>query len=98
VKKPTISFEYFPQKTDKLAEVLSKNVDELAALDPKYMTVTYGAGGATRDKTLEVAMDMQSRTGIPIATHLTYINTPRKEIYALADHLWNSGIKHIIAP
>jgi methylenetetrahydrofolate reductase (NADPH) len=97
VKKPTISFEYFPPKTDKLAEALSKNVDELAALDPKYMTVTYGAGGATRDKTLETAIDMQKRTGVPIATHLTYINTPRKDIYALADHIWNSGIKHIIA-
>ena len=69
----------------------------LAALSPKYMTVTYGAGGSTRDKTLDIASAIQDQTKVPTATHLTYINTPRKDIYALADHLWERGIKHIVA-
>lgn len=97
MSRPTISFEFFPPKNDKLAETLWESVPALAELDPKYMTVTYGAGGSTREKTLEIAKAIQDQTGIPTATHLTYINTPRKEIYALADHLWAQGIKHIIA-
>tara|TARA_Y100000031_G_scaffold140110_1_gene167516 strand:+ start:1375 stop:2232 length:858 start_codon:yes stop_codon:yes gene_type:complete len=97
VNKPTISFEYFPPKNEKLAQTLWDSVPKLAAFDPSFMTVTYGAGGSTRDNTIDVATQMHEKTGIPIATHLTYINTPRKELYALADHLWEKGIKHIIA-
>ena len=97
MSKPSISFEYFPPKTGKAAEALQKAVSELAELDPRFMTVTYGAVGSTRDKTLETIKEMQKQTGIPIAMHLTYINTPRKDMYKLADHLWNSGIKHIVA-
>lgn len=97
MNKPTISFEYFPPKNEKLVQTLWESVPKLAAFDPSFMTVTYGAGGSTRDNTIDVAMQMHEKTGIPIATHLTYINTPRKELYALADHLWEKGIKHIIA-
>ena len=97
MNKPTISFEYFPPKNEKLAQTLWDSVPKLAAFDPSFMTVTYGAGGSTRDNTIDVATQMHEKTGIPIATHLTYINTPRKELYALADHLWEKGIKHIIA-
>lgn len=94
---PTISFEFFPPKTDKAVLALSDEVAALAKLGPEYMTVTYGAGGSTREKTLDIACEIQGDTGIPTATHLTYINTPRKEIYGLADHLWERGIKHIVA-
>lgn len=95
--KPTFSFEFFPPKTDKSAEALWAAVPELAKLGPKLMTVTYGAGGSTRDKTLDVVAEMQKKTALPIAMHLTYINTPRKEMYALADDLWSRGIKHLVA-
>jgi methylenetetrahydrofolate reductase (NADPH) len=97
VTKPTFSFEFFPPKTDKSAEALWAAVPELAKLGPKLMTVTYGAGGSTRDKTLDVVAEMQKKTALPIAMHLTYINTPRKEMYALADDLWSRGIKHLVA-
>lgn len=97
MSKPTISFEFFPPKTDKAEEVFWSEVPQLAALDPKYMTVTYGAGGSTRDKTIEIAKGVQDRTNIPTAAHLTYINSTRKDLYKLADELWHSGIKHIIA-
>lgn len=97
MSKPTYSFEFFPPKTDKSTEAFMAEIDVLKGLNPKFMTVTYGAGGSTRDKTLEIIKGIQGKTDIPTASHLTYINTPRKEMYALADTLWNSGIHHLIA-
>lgn len=94
---PTISFEFFPPKTDKATDALWGEAEALAKLGPEYMTVTYGAGGSTRDKTIDIVCEMQKRTGVPIAMHLTYINTPRKEMYQFADELWGKGIKHLIA-
>lgn len=95
--KPTLSFEFFPPKTDKAAENLWLAVEELAALNPAFMTCTYGAGGSTRDKTLETTQKIHALGGVPTASHLTYINTPRQELYKLADEIWNSGIHHLIA-
>ncbi len=97
MSKPTFSFEFFPPKTDKTTEALYNEVELLKALDPKYMTVTYGAGGSTRDKTLNVIKEVIKKTDIPTASHLTYINHPRKDLYALADLLWESGVHHIVA-
>lgn len=97
VSKTTFSFEFFPPKTEKTTEALFSAIDDLKALDPKFMTVTYGAGGSTRDKTLEILKEVISGTDIPMASHLTYINSPRKDMYALADKLWKNGIHHIVA-
>lgn len=97
MSKPTISFEYFPPKTEKAAENLWKAMDELSLLDPLYMTVTYGAGGSTQDGTFDTLKKAKDRYGIPLASHLTFINKTKQEMYALADQLWESGIKHIIA-
>ncbi len=96
-KAPGISFEFFPPKTEKGEGALLNVAQTLAGLSPKYMTVTYGAGGSTRDKTLDIASAIQDKTNVPTATHLTYINTLRKDMYKLADHLWENGIRHIIA-
>ena len=93
--KPTISFEFCPPKSDE--ESFWGEVAKLAELDPKFMTVTYGAGGSTRDKTIEIASQMNKKTGIPTASHLTYINSTREEIYNLAQELWEKDIKHIVA-
>ena len=95
--KPTVSFEFFPPKSDAAAQALWENLPKLTALDPDYMTVTYGAGGSTRDKTLDVIGEMQKQSAVPIGMHLTYINTPRKELYKLADELWARGIRHLVA-
>jgi methylenetetrahydrofolate reductase (NADPH) len=95
---PTISFEFFPPKTEEGLKGLLDTAKILQAHKPSFMTVTYGAGGGTRDKTLETALAVnKAGNGCPTATHMTYINTPRKEIYALSDHLWESGIRHIVA-
>lgn len=97
MSKATFSFEFFPPKTDKTTELLFKAIEDLKALNPKFMTVTYGAGGSTRNKTLEIIKRVIANTDIPTASHLTYINSPRKEMYALADELWENGVHHIVA-
>ncbi len=97
MSKATFSFEFFPPKTDKTTELLFKAIEDLKALNPKFMTVTYGAGGSTRDKTLQIIKRVIADTDIPTASHLTYINSPRKDMYALADMLWENGVHHIVA-
>ena len=95
--QPAISFEFFPPKTEKSEEAFWNEVPKLAAFEPTFMSVTYGAGGSTRDKTIEIAKGVIERTDVPTAAHLTYINSTRQDLYALADELWANGIKHIVA-
>lgn len=97
MNKPTVSFEFFPPKTDKSAETLWKSVPELVDLNPKFMTVTYGAGGSTRVGTLDTIMKKMSMTDVPVGSHLTFINTTKDELYAYVDDLWDRGIRHIVA-
>lgn len=93
----TYSFEYFPPKTEKAGEMLWSAFPELVALKPTYMTVTYGAGGTTRDGTIDTIARMMEQTKVPIGSHLTYINTTKQALYDYVDGLWDRGIKHIIA-
>lgn len=96
--KPTISFEFFPPKTYELWETLtSKTAVELAAVNPEYMTVTYGAGGSKRSWTMETAVEIQKNTGVPTATHLTCINVYRKALLGIAQTFKDNGINHIVA-
>lgn len=95
--KPAVSFEFFPPKTDRARELLWEAVGMLSTLNPKFMTVTYGAGGSTRDWTVETATHIQGDTGVPTAAHLTCIGNPKAEVDALAGQLWDKGIRHIIA-
>lgn len=91
------SFEFFPPKTEKAAENLQTEVKALNALNPNFMTVTYGAGGSTRDKTLDIALKIAKDTGLPTAAHITYINTPRNELKDITQMIWDSGIHHLVA-
>lgn len=95
--KPTVSFEYFPPKTEKSDAALWEAMENLATLAPQYMTVTYGAGGSTRDGTLATLKKARDKFGIPLASHLTFINTTKDELYDLVDNLWNEDIRHIVA-
>lgn len=95
--RPTVSFEFFPPKTDAARDSLRDAVRMLARLDPDFMTVTYGAGGSTREWTIETASEILKDTGIPTAVHLTCICTPRVEIAEIAERLWRKGIRHIVA-
>ena len=94
---PTIAFEFFPPKTEKASEALWEAVADLAALGPKFMTVTYGAGGSTRDGTVDTIAKMKEDTGLPIGSHLTFINTPKDQLHEFTSALWAAGIRHIVA-
>ncbi|MEL7446456.1 MAG: methylenetetrahydrofolate reductase [NAD(P)H] [Pseudomonadota bacterium] len=92
-----ISFEFFPPKTDKMAETLWDSVATLGPLGPRFVSVTYGAGGSTRERTHEQVVKLQNEVGIPAAAHLTCVNATREEVNEVAQHYWESGIRHIVA-
>jgi methylenetetrahydrofolate reductase (NADPH) len=92
-----VSFEFFPPKTPKMEETLWKSIDVLAPLTPKFVSVTYGAGGTTRARTHEIVTNIHKKTGLNAAAHLTCIGASREEIDEIASGYWNSGIRHIVA-
>ncbi len=93
----SVSFEFFPPKNAEQEKNLCQAVDKLATLQPKFMTVTYGAGGTTKDRTRSAVLDIARRSGIATASHLTCVAAPREEINAIAQDYWDNGIRHIIA-
>lgn len=92
-----ISFEFFPPKSEKMAETLWNSVATLSPLGPRFVSVTYGAGGTTRERTHEQVVRINQETNIPAAAHLTCVNATRDEVDAVARHYWESGIRHIVA-
>ncbi|MEP3050726.1 MAG: methylenetetrahydrofolate reductase [NAD(P)H] [Erythrobacter sp.] len=92
-----ISFEFFPPKSEKMAQTLWDSVATLAPLGPRFVSVTYGAGGSTRERTHEQVVRINQETGIPAAAHLTCVNATREEVDAVARHYWESGVRHIVA-
>lgn len=95
--KPAISFEFFPPKTPQGEESLMEAVKALATLKPSFMTVTFGAGGSTRDGTLKTLEAVRGVTDIPLACHLTFISITKTELRAYLDTLWDMGVRHIVA-
>jgi methylenetetrahydrofolate reductase (NADPH) len=92
-----ISFEFFPPKTEKMEEQLWDSVLTLAPLGPRFVSVTYGAGGSTRERTHNTVARIVRETGIPAAAHLTCVEATREEIAEVADAYWNAGVRHIVA-
>lgn len=92
-----ISFEFFPPKSEKMAQTLEESVATLQPLGPRFVSVTYGAGGTTRERTHEQVVRIQNETSIPAAAHLTCVNATKDEVNAVAQHYWESGIRHIVA-
>lgn len=92
-----ISFELFPPKTAEAMPGFDRAVDRLMAADPLYFSVTYGAGGTTRDRTWDVVKRVGARTGKPISHHLTCVEASREEIDAQARRLWDNGIRKLVA-
>ena len=95
--KPNISFEFFPPKSEQAEEAMWAAVPALAALNPKFMTVTYGAGGSTKDATLGIAERMAAGQQMPIASHLTFLTTTRAELQGYLESLWAKDVRHIVA-
>lgn len=94
---PWISFEFFPPKTEKMAETLWASIKRLEPLKPKFVSVTYGAGGTTRERTHDTVRRIQRETPLATAAHLTCVGASRDEVDAVAKAYWDSGIRHIVA-
>jgi methylenetetrahydrofolate reductase (NADPH) len=95
--RPTISFEFFPPKSDAGFAQLYQTVGELHAIKPSYVSVTYGAGGSTRQKTVGLVERIQNDLNIRSMAHLTCVGHTADEIAKILDDLWNSGIKNVLA-
>lgn len=92
-----VSFEFFPPKNAEGETLLWEKIDKLAAVKPAFITITYGAGGSTRQWTVETAAKAQTRTAIATGAHLTCVNATKEDIAAMAHTLWQKDIKHIVA-
>ncbi|MHA6332856.1 methylenetetrahydrofolate reductase [NAD(P)H] [Qipengyuania sp. CAU 1752] len=92
-----VSFEFFPPKTEKMGETLWQSVETLRPLGPRFASVTYGAGGSTRERTHEQVVRIQNEAGIPAAAHLTCVDATREQVDEVALHYWEEGIRHIVA-
>lgn len=93
----TLSFEFFPPKSDRSWYTLEDTIESLAQLGPDYVSVTYGAGGSTRSKTREIVEHIQAKTGITAMAHLTCVNATRQELQALLDEYAAAGIANLLA-
>ena len=92
-----VSFEFFPPKTEKMEAALWDTVQTLAPLGPRFVSVTYGAGGSTRQRTHATVARIARETHIPAAAHLTCIDADRSEILDIARNYWAAGVRHIVA-
>ncbi|TVR99483.1 MAG: methylenetetrahydrofolate reductase [Rhodospirillales bacterium] len=96
-KDVRVSFEFFPPKTAAMEQSLWGAVERLAVLHPAYVSVTYGAGGSTRERTHATVVRLRTETALEPAAHLTCIGAVREEIDAIAGRYWEAGIRHIVA-
>lgn len=94
---PTVSFEFFPPKTEQGFTSLYQTIDELKPLNPSYVSVTYGAGGSTRQKTVELVEKIQKGLGIRSMAHLTCVGHTADQIGGILDDLWAAGIRNVLA-
>ncbi len=92
-----ISFEFFPPKNGKMEEQLWDAVVTLAPLAPRFVSVTYGAGGSTRERTHATVARIIKETGIPAAAHLTCVEASKADIREVAEAYWEAGVRHIVA-
>jgi len=92
-----VSFEFFPPKSDKMAETLWQSIETLAPLGPRFVSVTYGAGGSTRERTHATVERLVRETALTPAAHLTCVGASRDEIDDIARSYWDCGVRHIVA-
>lgn len=96
IAAPAISFEFFPPKTDEALGKLKTTIAELLPLKPKYFSVTYGAGGSTKEKTYEIVKYIKESTNVPPAAHLTCVGAKSTETNAIAQSYLDIGVNRII--
>lgn len=97
VSGPRVSFEFFPPKTEAMENTLWRSIERLESLAPRFVSVTYGAGGSTRERTHATVTRILRETSLTPAAHLTCVGAPRSEIEAVARRYREAGIRHIVA-
>lgn len=96
-KRPLFSFEFFPPRSDEAGAQLEKTIADLQPLEPDYVSVTYGAGGSTREKTLDIVSRIKRDTGIESMAHLTCVGSTRDELRSVLDRLVDAGVENVLA-
>ncbi len=94
---PALSFEFFPPRTEALEQQLWACIRRLEPLAPRFVSVTYGAGGSTQARTHDIVARIVQETSLVPAAHLTCVNASRDEIDAVARAYWEAGVRHIVA-
>ena len=92
-----VSFEFFPPKNEEMEAALWRTVKRLEPLAPRFVSVTYGAGGSTRERTHAIVKRILAQTELTPAAHLTCVGASRAEVDEVARSYWASGIRHIVA-
>ena len=92
-----VSFEFFPPKSEAMAQTLWDSIQTLAPLQPRFVSVTYGAGGSTRERTHATVERILKETPLTPAAHLTCVGATRDEVDAVARDYWELGVRHIVA-
>lgn len=95
--QPALSFEFFPPKTQEGSDALFKTISDLKALEPAYVSVTYGAGGSTRQLTHDLVVRLSQELGLTIVSHLTCVGASKDEIRQILERYQESGISNILA-
>jgi methylenetetrahydrofolate reductase (NADPH) len=92
-----VSFEFFPPHNEQMEEVLWRSIERLAGLGPRFVSVTYGADGSTRERTHNAVARIVNETDLVAAPHLTCVGAPKGEIDDIARAYWDMGVRHLVA-
>ncbi len=94
---PSVSFEFFPPKTEAMAARLWSTIERLEPMAPQFVSVTYGAGGSTRERTHDTVRRIAAETTLRPAAHLTCVGATKADVLSIAEAYWQAGVKHIVA-
>lgn len=92
-----VSFEFFPPKNDEMEQKLWRSINSLKNLNPEFVSVTYGAGGSTRQRTHNTIQKILNETDLKPASHLTCVGATKSEVDEIARNYWQNGVRHIVA-
>ena len=95
--RPTFSFEFFPPRTEEAARQLEHTIAQLRELKPTFVSVTYGAGGSTRDRTIEIVSRVKREAGIEAMAHLTCVGSTRDDLAGVLERIGEAGIENVLA-
>jgi methylenetetrahydrofolate reductase (NADPH) len=95
--EPVVSFEFFPPKTDAGYASLAHTIADLKRLSPGFVSVTWGAGGSTRRKTVDLVVSIQREIGLTAMAHMTCVGAPRAQLAETLAHLEREGIENVLA-